>query len=550
MTIPEVETHAEPNQREYWRIHTVTAGDPVSAYFGFPETQLDILRDEQSHEAVCMLEQTTLAAERLGTVMEPTPLELSADLSAELGCTVLYKRDDQTPIDTFKLRGAFNKIMGIDDEVLTRGVIAASAGNHARGVAYAGAHRGTPVTIVMPTTTPETKISAVAGLGAEIVLHGDSFSDAYSHSLALQEELGATYVHPFDDPEVIAGQATVALEILQDNPAVTHIFVPVGGGGLLAGVIGLVKEVAPHVKVIGVEPDSSNMMTRSLVANEVIETDHVGTFADGVAVKRVGDVTFEAAKQADGMINVSDDDICIAAANFVTETGAVLEPAGALSIAGLKSYAASGQLPEDAVAVAICSGANVDTTRLLHMLTRAEKLNELNTLLRIQLPEHPGALRTLCETAINGHNITQFSYRKNSANSEAQITVGLRVRDSRDKASLTRVLTQHGYLHHDLTDNRLLQEHGVQPVGDSPNPETESFFALEFDDRPGALLQLLTNLGDDWNISMFHYGGSEGDTGRVVIGFEGTDREALQSVLKQSTRSFVEATDDVMLMYA
>lgn len=494
-------------------------------------------------------DEVAAAAERIADIVPETPLERSDSLSNEVGCEVLLKRDDLTQVHSFKVRGAANKIRMLDSLEQAHGVIAASAGNHAQGVAFTARQLDMPATIVMPTTTPEQKVTAVQELGAEVVLHGDTYSDAYGYSCELQAETGATYIHPFDDPDVIAGQATVALEILAQRPDVTHIFVPVGGGGLLAGVTQLIKTTHPDVTVIGVEPVGSSMMTQSLDANELLEAQYVGGFADGVAVKKVGEHTFEAAKLADGMVTVDDDDLCVCLANFVLETRSTLETAGALGIAGLKEYAQTTGLPVDAVAVAICSGANIDNSRLLHVLSRSEQASDRTALLRIALPERPGALRELCEAAVNGHNITHFGYRKNSSKPDAHITIGLRVRGVADKDLLFQTLATHDYAYTDLSDNQLIKEHGVRPSGDEPMPAQESFYALEFADRPGALLQLLQNLGDQWNISMFHYGGSEGDVGRVVVGFETTDRESLEAIFKAHAKSYRAADDDVTLMY-
>jgi len=493
--------------------------------------------------------QVEAAARQIEAIVPPTPLHKSVGLTSEVGSEVLLKRDDLTAVHTFKLRGAASKILAMSSEEQSRGVIAASAGNHAQGVAYTAQMLDIEATIVMPTTTPEQKVTAVSDLGAHVVLHGASYSDAYDRSLLIQAGTGATYVHPFDDPTVITGQATLALEILGARPDVTHIFVPVGGGGLLAGTVKLVKDINPLVKVIGVEPTESSMMTQSLEANELLEATHVGGFSDGVAVKKVGVHTFEAAKLADGMITVDDDDICVALAGFVLEQRSVLETAGALGIAGLKKYARLIGLTRNSVSVAICSGANIDNSRLLHALKQAERAADKEALLRVVLPEQPGALRRLCAEVVNGHNITRFAYRKDSSSGAAHITVGLRVRDGDDKQAITNALAGNAYEFVDLSQNAVIKEHGPQPTGDKPDMSKELFYAVQFADRPGALLDLLRSLGDAWNISMFHYGGSEGDTGHVAIGFEGADRRKLEEILQEHTRSFERADEDIALMY-
>jgi threonine dehydratase len=499
--------------------------------------------------------QVIAARERITDLVSTTPFDGSDMLSGEAGpnAQVLYKREDLLgPVYTFKLRGAANAIMSLGLEQRQRGVIAASAGNHAQGVAYTAQQLEVPTVIVMPETTPDQKISAVERFGAKIVLDGSSYSDAYARSLEIQAEQGMSYIHPFDDPNVIAGQATVAAEMLAARKDLSHIFVPVGGGGLLAGVLQLVKEVRPSLQVVGVQAADSDAMARSLETGQIVNLHQVGTFSDGTAVKRVGERTFEIAKQMGvSMVRVTEQQLVEAMADFVTETRSVLEPAGALAIAGLREYCGvNGQLPEGSVAGLICSGGNVDNTRLAHALTQAERASDRNALFRIALDEHPGALLQLCEEVVNGHNITQFSYRRDSTASEAQITVGLRVKDQRDRADIAEKLVKTDHVYTDLTDNLLIREHGIMSRGAAPDCGNESFYAIEFADRPGALLDLLRNIGCKWNISLFHYGGSEGDVGRVVIGFESTDKRALEKVLSEHTRDFQNADEDVVLMYA
>ena len=498
--------------------------------------------------------QVAEARERIAEIISGTPFQQSYSLSADsmLGAEVWYKREDLSPVHSFKLRGAANAILSLAPEQLGRGVIAASAGNHAQGVAYTAQQLGIPAVIVMPQTTPDQKVAAVERFGADIVLDGSSYSDAYARSLEIQDKCKMSYIHPFDDPDVITGQATVAFEMIAKRDDLSHIFVPVGGGGLLAGVLKLAREVRPSLQVVGVQAADSDAMARSLEAGQIVDLHQVGTFSDGTAVKRVGDRTFEIAKQMGvSMVRVTEQQLVEAMADFVTETRSVLEPAGALAITGLREYCdVKGQLPEGSVAGVICSGGNVDNTRLAHALTQAERASDRNALFRITLGEHPGALLQLCEEVVNGHNITQFSYRRDSNAAEAQITVGLRVKDQRDRTDLTEKLATTDHAFTDMTDNVLIREHGVMSRGDAPDCGHESFYALEFADRPGALLELLRNIGHKWNISLFHYGGSEGDVGRVVIGFESTDRRALEEVLSEHTRDFQNANEDVVLMYA
>ncbi len=496
------------------------------------------------HEAN-VVEETTAAAERIAAFMSPTPLELSGALSNRVGCKVLLKRDDLTPIHTFKGRGAYNAIAQLDDDHF----VTASAGNHAQGVALSAQLQGKTATIVMPTTTPEKKVQAVQALGAQVELVGATFDDAYAHSQAIQAETGARYVHPFDDSDVITGQATIALEILGQSSEVTHIFVPVGGGGLLAGVAQYVHATRPEVTIVGVEPEDSNAMARSVYAGERVTLDHVGIFADGVAVKQVGELPYEiVSRYKPEFITVSDDEICVALAGFVEEKRASLEPAGALGIAGIVKYAQAHGLLSGSVAVAICSGANIDNNRLLHVLKRAESASGRMALLRVELAERPGALHQLCSSVVSGHNITQFEYRK-ADTTKANIMIGLRVADAQDTKTIQKHLVEEGYSHRDLTNNQAILEHGTQLVGLAPDFSTETFYSVEFADRPGALLELLEHLGDRWNISMFHYGGSAGDTGRVLIGFEHADTAALEEVLKAHTSSFMDANMAVAEMF-
>lgn len=433
---------------------------------------------------------------------------------------------------------------------LKRGVIAASAGNHAQGVALAARELGCKATIVMPTTTPDVKVQAVKGYGAEVVLYGANYSEAATYCEQLTAESGKTFVHPFDDPDVITGQGTVADEILEQLPGLTHIFVPVGGGGLLAGTLQTIQKANPHIKVVGIEPSDSAAMQLSLESGVRVVLSHVGVFADGAAVAEVGERTFTAGASADEFICVDDDEICVALAEFVQTHRATLEPAGALGLAGVRAYAQlHGFSKTDKVAV-VCSGANIDNARLAYALRRAELATNHTVLLRIELLEEPGALRTLCQRVVNGHNITSFTYRKDSNSPDAHIVIGLHTRTAADRQLIARQLKKYRYSYIDLGTHNVIKEHGVYPHGDVPNLASELFYAIEFADRPGALLELLSNLGKSWNISLFHYGGSTGDTGRVLIGFEGATRVLLEPVLRKHTRSYAPANDDVLIMYS
>lgn len=483
-------------------------------------------------------------------LVRKTPLETDDMLSRNVGCDVYVKREDLQPVHSFKLRGALHKMLKLPKSQLKRGVIAASAGNHAQGVALAARELGCQATIVMPTTTPDVKVQAVRNYGAEVILYGDNYSEAAERCTELVSETGKTFVHPFDDVDVITGQGTVAEEILEQMPGVTHIFVPIGGGGLLAGTLQVLREAAAHVKVIGVEPADSAAMQLSLETGKRAVLGHVGVFADGAAVAQVGERTFAAAASAGELITVDDDEICVALAGFVQEHRATLEPAGALSLAGVRAYAELHGFNASDRVVAICSGANIDNARLSYALKRAELATEHTLLVRIQLPEEPGALRLLCQQVINGHNITSFTYRKDSDSPDAHIVIGLHVRTMPDRQLIARQLKKRHYVYTDLSSSDVIREHGVYPHGNVPDLANELFYAIEFADRPGALLDLLANLGENWNISLFHYGGSAGDTGRVLIGFEGAARMDLEPILRKHTRSYIPANDDVLTMYS
>lgn len=478
-----------------------------------------------------------------------TPLTRLNKISARLGCEVFAKREDLQPVQSFKIRGAYSKISTLTAAQRASGVLAASAGNHAQGVALSAQKLGIRACIVMPTTTPEVKVAAVKQYGADVLLYGDNYSQAAEHCKTLIKSTKMTYIHPFDDPVVIAGQGTVATELVEQLPDVTHVFVPVGGGGLLAGILNVFKVSHPHVKVIGVEPQDSDVMRQSLAAHKRIKLDHVGIFADGVAVAQVGTHTLAAAAHVDDMVTVSDDQICIALAQFTEQTHATLETAGALALAGIEHYANKHPFKPSDKAIVICSGANIDNTRLLHVLRRAEIADARNTLYRIALPERPGALRKLCNDAINGHNITQFEYRKDSSAAEAHILIGIRVSDQSDRETLQKNLHAHGFSYENLSSDPLIREHGATISGDRPNLQGEAFYSVEFADRPGALLELLAAIGDAWNISLFQYGGSAGDTGRVLIGFEQVDRTLLEPILTAHTNQFEHADSSVKRMY-
>ena len=453
-------------------------------------------------------------------VASKTPLDLLSNISRRIRNQVLLKREDMQPVFSFKLRGAYNKMAQLSTEALSRGVITASAGNHAQGVALAAKNAGCRAVIVMPVTTPSIKVDAVRNRGGEVVLAGESYTDSYNHALKLMEEQQLTFVHPFDDPDVIAGQGTVAVEILQDNPGpIEAIFCPVGGGGLIAGVGAYVKAVRPEIKVIGVEVNDANAMTVSLQKGERITLDQVGLFADGKAVKLVGEETFRLCQQyVDEMILVDNDAICAAIKDVFEDTRAILEPTGALALAGLKAYAQQHQL-QDKTLVAIASGANMSFDRLRFVAERAEIGEKREAVLAVTIPETPGSFKKFCRL-IGNRNITEFNYRYADADS-AHIYVGIAIHDPSESSNLVTQLQEHGLPALDLSDNEVAKLHLRHLVGGhAPQAEHEQVYRFEFPERPGALMNFLDSMRHDWNISLFHYRNHGADYGRVLVGMQ------------------------------
>jgi threonine dehydratase len=452
----------------------------------------------------------------------PTPLTDAPGLSLRLGVPVSIKREDLTPVFSFKLRGAYNRIALLNETELGRGIIAASAGNHAQGVAFACRRRGARCRIVMPRTTPDIKVAAVRSYGAEIDLHGDNYSDAAAHASGLARATGMTVIPPFDDLDVIAGQGTVGLEILRQAPReLGAIFVPVGGGGLIAGVAAVIKELRPEVRVIGVQPDDSAAMSLSLEQGRRVVLDHVGIFADGVAVRQVGELTLKLCQRyVDEIILVSQDEICAAIQDAFLETRTLLEPAGALSIAGLKRYIARGPSPMPGHAhVVVASGANISLSRLGYIAERAEVGEDREALFAVTIPERPGSFLDFC-AALGQRSVTEFNYRL-SSRSQAHVFIGVRVDGARGAREVENTLVAGGYTVSDLTHDDLAKNHVRHMVGGlGQGVEHEVLYTFEFPERPGALLQFLTALGGRWNISLFHYRNHGTGFGRVLCGFE------------------------------
>jgi threonine dehydratase len=463
-------------------------------------------------------------------VATESPLEQAPKLSFQTGRDVYLKREDLQPIHSFKLRGAYNKIAQLTPAERTSGVIAASAGNHGQGVALAAQKLGISALIIMPRTTPAIKVDAVKSYGGEVELAGDSYSEAADYCKVRAKETKRTFIHPFDDPLVIAGQGTIGREIIEQLPTVTHIFVPVGGGGLIAGIASYVKALRPDVQVIGVEPEDSNSMQASIIKKERVVLKHVGIFADGVAVKQVGMNTFPIAmSKVDDFITVSTDQMCSAIKSIFEDTRSIVEPAGALAVAGITNY----DLPEGAVPVAICSGANMTFERLQQVAERTLIGSDREALFAITQPERPGALHTFCSEIIQTLNITQLSYRKDQRE-QARILVGVTVENLTDKQALMDKMDRYKYTHTDLSNDDTTKEHVRHMIGGQPPKIVEHLYEITFPERPGALINFLHTLGNAWNISLFHYRTAASDSGNVLIGFEADDRTQLEAKLKDA----------------
>ena len=457
---------------------------------------------------------------RVYDVASETPLEPARALSKRLGNRVLLKREDLQPIFSFKLRGAYNKMAGLPRARLARGVIAASAGNHAQGVALAAQRLGCRAVIVMPITTPRIKVDAVRSRGAEVRLYGDSYAEAYQEALRIKRKRGLVFVHPYDDPEVIAGQGTIGMEIVRQHPGdIDAIFVPIGGGGLISGIAAYLKRVRPNVRVIGVEPVDAAAMAKSLKAGRRVTLDHVGLFADGVAVKEVGRETFRLCKRlVDDVVLVDTDEMCAAIKDVFEDTRVVLEPAGALAVAGAKAWvdrhAARGK-----TLVAVASGANTNFDRLRFIAEEAELGEHREAVLAVTIPERPGSFKKFCAT-LGGSNITEFNYRIADSR-EAHIFVGIEVDGGIQTARIVKNLRRHGLTTLDLSDNEMAKLHVRHMVGGrAPFAKDELLYRFEFPERPGALMKFLENMRSDWNISLFHYRNHGADYGRVLVGIQ------------------------------
>jgi threonine dehydratase len=488
---------------------------------------------------------------RVYDVAIESSLEPAKNLSRRLHNKVLLKREDQQAVFSFKLRGAYNKMAHLTAEQLKRGVICASAGNHAQGVALSAHKLGTRAVIVMPVTTPQVKVEGVKSLGGEVVLHGESYSDAYLHACELEKQHGLTFVHPFDDPDVIAGQGTIAMEILRQHQGpLDAVFVAIGGGGLIAGVANYIKAVRPEIKVIGVHTTDSDAMRQSVAAKKRVTLSDVGLFADGTAVKLVGEETFRVARElVDEFITVDTDAVCAAIKDVFIDTRSIVEPSGALGVAAIKQYVAKNKTRGETYA-AILSGANMNFDRLRFVAERAEVGEEREALFAVTIPEERGSFRRFCELvgALPGglRSVTEFNYRISDA-AQAHVFVGLTTHGKGESVKIAANFNRHGFNTLDLTHDELAKEHIRHMVGGRTSlAHDERLMRFDFPERPGALMKFLSAMRPNWNISLFHYRNQGADYGRILVGIQvpKADHKAFKEFLETLGYPYVEETDN------
>ena len=492
---------------------------------------------------------------RVYDVAVETPLEPARALGQRLHNTILLKREDQQPVHSFKLRGAYNKMAHLTPGQLQKGVICASAGNHAQGVALSAQRLGTRAIIVMPTTTPQVKVDAVRGFGGEVVLFGESYSDAYTHAKELEGQQGLTFVHPFDDPDVIAGQGTIAMEILRQlqghgSNRLDAIFVAIGGGGLISGVANYIKAVRPEIKIIGVQMNDSDAMIQSVAASQRVTLADVGLFSDGTAVKLVGEETFRITSTlVDEFITVDTDAVCAAIKDVFIDTRSIVEPAGALAVAAIKQYVATHQTQGETYAAILC-GANMNFDRLRFVAERAEVGEEREALFAVTIPEERGSFKRFCELigSLPGgpRNVTEFNYRISDA-SQAHVFMGLTTRGKGESGQIAANFTQHHFAALDLTHDELAKEHIRHMVGGhSKLAQDERLLRFVFPERPGALLKFLSLMRPGWNISLFHYRNQGADYGRILVGLQVplADDAAFAEFLETLSYPYVEETSN------
>ena len=522
---------------------------PASRELGVPDT-LTVHKENirtigiTMHHPQDYLER--ILTSRVYDVAIETPLEPAPNLSNRFNNAILLKREDLQPVFSFKLRGAYNKMAKLTAEQLAKGVITASAGNHAQGVALSAQKIGCEATIVMPVTTPQVKIDGVTRRGGKVVLSGESFSDAYQHAMKLVAESGKTYIPPFDDPDVIAGQGTIGMEILRQHPGpIDAVFVAIGGGGLAAGVASYIKRLKPEIKIIGVQPVDSDAMKQSIDKGERVELKDVGLFADGVAVKLVGEETFRICKELlDEIILVDTDAICAAIKDIFEDTRSITEPAGALAVAAVKAYI-EREGCQGKTFVAINCGANMNFDRLRHVSERSELGERREAIIAVTIPEAPGSFKRFC-SVIGNRSITEFNYRY-ADDKTAHVFVGVQISSKDDVTRIIDDLKSNGLDGIDLTDNELAKLHIRHLVGGhAPALRDERILRFEFPERPGALMRFLDAMRTDWNISLFHYRNHGADYGRVLVGIQvpGYDNEAFQTFLDSLGYPYVEETDN------
>ncbi len=485
---------------------------------------------------------------RVYDVARETPLDLAPAISQRLGNRVLLKREDLQPVFSFKLRGAYNKMVQLTPEERACGVVAASAGNHAQGLAMSAAKLGVKATIVMPKTTPDIKVNSVRARGAKVVLHGDTFDEASRFAMALVEEKGMVYVHPFDDVDVIAGQGTIGMELLRQESGPIHaVFVPVGGGGLIAGIAVYIKYLRPEIKVIGVESEDSACLKAALEANERVILSQVGIFADGVAVAQIGKNTFDICRNyVDEVVTVNTDEICAAIKDIFDDTRSITEPAGALALAGLKKYSAQNAI-KDKTLIAIDSGANVNFDRLRHVSERAELGEQREAIIAARLPERPGSFKQFCKV-LGNRMITEFNYRYSDPD-QAMVFAGVQIKaGGDDRRELLAELKEQVFEVEDFSDNEIAKLHVRYMVGGHAPAQldNEVVYRFEFPERPGALMKFLNKIGGRWNISMFHYRNHGAAYGRVLVGMQipEAEREQMVRFLEEVGYHFSEETDN------
>ena len=491
---------------------------------------------------------------RVYDVAVESDLTLAKNLSRRLHNQVLLKREDQQPVFSFKLRGAYNKMVQLSPAQLKKGVICASAGNHAQGVAMSAHTLGTRAVVVMPTTTPQLKVDAVKALGGEVVLFGDSYSDAYTHAAALEKKQGLTFVHPFDDPDVIAGQGTIAMEILRQHQGpLDAVFVAIGGGGLISGVANYIKAVRPEVKVIGVQMNDSDAMIQSVSAKKRVTLPDVGLFSDGTAVKLVGEETFRVARGlVDEFMTVNTDAVCAAIKDVFVDTRSIVEPAGALAVAAIKQYVAAHKTKGETYAAILC-GANMNFDRLRFVAERAEVGEEREALFAVTIPEERGSFKRFCEAIgqLPGgpRNVTEFNYRISDAakSNAAHVFVGLTTTAKGESQKIANNFSKHGFKALDLTHNELAKDHIRHMVGgQSALAQDERLLSFVFPERPGALMKFLSLVRPGWSISLFHYRNKGADYGRILVGLQvpKTDAKAFDKFLATLDYPCVEETNN------